>query len=230
MLFYCVYMIFFCVEVSATPIKHTSDFKFANCTEDESNKIVCDPADLKEADNEEFISEWPSGPYVLPMSIHGCPESWKQGWEEGVLSITWASQLKVFTQNSSSSANDSTNGSKAIFHDVTTTKWPEFQTYVFGPFDDKTFKLKFCFKRRSARLNDTIEWPEKEFSIYGTNETCPKGFIRKNLNITLPAISYWYTDGYTPDIQIEQDTNSANLKILLCSRMKSMRFLNERGL
>jgi hypothetical protein len=37
------------VEVSATPIKHTSDFKFANCTEDESNKIVCDPADLKEA-------------------------------------------------------------------------------------------------------------------------------------------------------------------------------------
>jgi hypothetical protein len=109
------------------------------------------------------------------MSIHGCPESWKQGWEEGVLSITWASQLKVFTQNSSSSANDSTNGSKAIFHDVTITKWPEFQTYVFGPFDDKTFKLKFCFKRRSARLNDTIEWPEKEFSIYGTNETCPKG-------------------------------------------------------
>ena len=110
------------------------------------------------------------------MSIHGCPESWKKGWEEGYLSITWASQLSVFTQNQTWSINTSNTDNKAMYYDVLTTKWPAFQTYIAGPFEDTRVNFKFCFKRASKNAEDTSdEWPEEEFSIYGTNKSCPKG-------------------------------------------------------
>jgi hypothetical protein len=121
----------------------------------------------------EIVSLWPDGPYAIPMTKYGCPESEIYGWREGYLSISWEQPQIVYVQVKSA--------------DVETDVLPVEPEQVFKTPKEhmhlKTsqnhMKLSFCYKSRKNIIGEyagsTGSWLNSNFTVYATHEGCPEG-------------------------------------------------------
>jgi hypothetical protein len=124
-------------------------------------------------DGEESV--WPPGPYLTPMSIYGCPESYNHGWREGYISVSWNKSLRFSFVNGYHGIN-STNYTEQI-KVYKFTEWPSHQTITLGPYTKVGMKLNFCFKQRNNSVLDKGVWPIGTYGIYAKEQDCPNGKI-----------------------------------------------------
>jgi hypothetical protein len=113
------------------------------------------------------VSLWPPGPYVLPMTSHGCPESSIYGWQEGYIDITWQSPQYAHVRISGNEEKV-INVSKEKFFETS-------DRHMLVSPSPNGLKFSFCYKVRSNVSVDTGSWPSLDFSIYGTDNGCPEG-------------------------------------------------------
>ncbi|XP_060587109.1 uncharacterized protein LOC132742657 [Ruditapes philippinarum] len=144
-------------------------FKQSFCAE--INGINCLPFPQNTV---EKPSQWPAGPFVLPMSIYGCPESHAHGWREGYISLTFHETIQVYTSRGNTSLYDY----NLLMVDI---NWPFSTSYVMGPLSGKTIKLNFCYKQRKSKTLDVDDWFQGNYSIYSADGTCQKAILQLHL-------------------------------------------------
>lgn len=122
-------------------------------------------------------SSWPPGSFSLPMSITGCPETAKQGWRAGYISVVWSTPhtvISVVKYKEASSGNFA--GDKLITKEYDITdKVYGFFTFVSGRFRHNMFRFSFCYKEGRNETLDTGSWPSGNYSIYSGFAGCPEG-------------------------------------------------------
>lgn len=125
-------------------------------------------------DQTEMVSLWPPGPYAIPMTRFGCPESSMQGWREGYIQLAWGEPQKVRI-NSNSSSIDIVD--EDMFGNFKAEQmFTDFEKYqMFLPTTPNSVTLYFCYKHRSNTSVDTGLWPDENYRIFGTEKSCPIG-------------------------------------------------------
>ncbi|XP_053403040.1 uncharacterized protein LOC128558210 [Mercenaria mercenaria] len=150
-------------------------------------------------DTVDTTSYWPPGPYAIPMSRYGCPESSIHGWQDSYLILTWQDPQDGYVHISPQS-------DAMPFETIVSTTNESFyhlsDRHIFGPAKPFTFKMNFCFKYRSNTSLDVGVWPDGNYSIYSAKAACPQGFEIYTSNISIPNTSKWTSEGYSPDFQI----------------------------
>ena len=126
-------------------------------------------------------SEWPPGPFAIPRSKEGCPESAAFGWRQGYVKFTTTLPLTLVANKTS--MNILYNGMDNTiwkYQEMLDTKQPDdfFANYLLGPFGEFSFQINFCFKQMDHPLNaKTGGWPSGDYSVYGMAMQCPQGMI-----------------------------------------------------
>jgi hypothetical protein len=124
------------------------------------------------ADEREFVSDWPPGPYSIPQPVDGCPETRLKGWEEGYIDITWHQPHAVLSRTESTA---DTSYDQREPKDITQTELPYLQSLLIGPYTSYRMKLNFCTKTRHNESLDIGSWLDGNYVIYGDISGCPKG-------------------------------------------------------
>ncbi|XP_053376914.1 uncharacterized protein LOC128547771 [Mercenaria mercenaria] len=96
-------------------------------------------------------SRWPRGPYYLPMTKGGCPETKAQGWKIGYINFTTEVPFKADTFY-----NNVSDNATAIYNLAFE------ETHILGPYG-------------LYNLTETDEWPNWEFEVFALNKGCPPG-------------------------------------------------------
>ncbi|XP_053379197.1 uncharacterized protein LOC128548432 [Mercenaria mercenaria] len=135
---------------------------------------------------------WPPGPFAIPMSKYGCPESQSRGWSKGVLKVNLA------TQNNRTIDYKGNN----LFPEITN--------------NSRSQKLKFCVKTRNDPTLDKGRWISGKYSIYKKGEGCPLGF--EELNRTI-FYSEYETYGQLPNHEVLEEEHFDNyITMTMCGR------------
>ncbi|XP_053406651.1 uncharacterized protein LOC123546331 [Mercenaria mercenaria] len=199
-------------------LERTDNFRFSECSWDgntcaEINDVNWEPGDM--------VSDWPAGPYALPMSVDGCPESKWKGWEQGYIDLTWENPYAVLNRNVSTSDDVNDNDTTVDLEDITLAQITDIQSLIKGPYNRYRIKLNFCFKLRNDPILDIGEWPNGSYGIYGDITGCPTGFSVDDKIIKLPKSSFWISDGYLPFFHSERTEDNEGLSGFLAHSTKA---------
>ncbi|XP_069101259.1 uncharacterized protein [Argopecten irradians] len=142
-------------------------------------------------------SVWPNGPYAIPMSTFGCPETDRFGWTHGYVNLT----LPI-----TSTAQIWNDG------DVLT-----IEPHLMGPFHTHVMMLNFCSRQTTVFDTDNRSWPGGNYCIYQTGDRCPKDFL--DGSITIHGYSFRSGDmgGTLPSLGYGQK-NTSYLELRYCCR------------
>ncbi|XP_053400819.1 uncharacterized protein LOC128557465 [Mercenaria mercenaria] len=211
---YCLWILFITSFVKGDDLQPQSTFRQAICSQDKYTfNITCEEFETTHVSDAEFkSSKWPPGPYAIPMSIYGCPESHMHGWSEGYMSLTWRQRSRVFVQQMLRRKKNI-----EYLHKLSSSNWPYTETSIYGPSSDSYLKLTFCYKHNHNSSSHTLEWPKRNYSIYATDNSCPSGFDFVQTNVTLPPVEAFTTDGNVPSFTLHNLSDFAILQLPLCS-------------
>jgi hypothetical protein len=104
------------------------------------------------------------------MTRHGCPESSVHGSQEGYLDITWQRPQypHVRISGDGNPIEKVINVSKEHFFETS-------DKHMLVSSSQYEFKFSFCYKVIRNISVDIGSWPNRDFSIYGTENGCPEG-------------------------------------------------------
>jgi hypothetical protein len=113
---------------------------------------------------------WPPGPYAIPMSKYGCPESQSRGWFKSFLKVNMV--VLSSSSDSSSTLYGRESERKSLFED---------DDFFKPPFKTEDLKLYFCVKYRNETKLDQGQWISGNYSIYKIGQSCPLGIFLSNI-------------------------------------------------
>ncbi|XP_060583372.1 adhesion G protein-coupled receptor L1-like [Ruditapes philippinarum] len=151
---------------------------------------------------QEKQSKWPPGPYAIPMSRYGCPESWSRGWSKGFLKINMTVLDNSLESNSSVSEYNSVN-------------MYENHDFFNSPFRSEDVKIYFCVKFRNEVTLDQEQWIPGNYSIFKIGSSCPTDFEESSKTLPVPShVSY----GLVPNITVPKGSSEEFINISMCKR------------
>ncbi|XP_060559297.1 single-stranded DNA-binding protein-like, partial [Ruditapes philippinarum] len=131
---------------------------------------------------------WPPGPYAIPMSKYGCPESQSRGWFKSFLKVNMV--VLSSSSDSSSTLNGRESEPVSLFED---------DDFFKPPFKTEDLKLYFCVKYRNETKLDQGQWIPGNYSIYKIGQSCPLEFEESSR--TLPVTDF-VSYGIVPNIEV----------------------------
>ena len=128
-------------------------------------------------------SNWPPGPYAIPIPIDGCPETYNAGWTEGYINISTRVPLNIWITQNTFTFEDNAGEANKINDTVmfNIAKDRLHIPYTLGPYGRYTIQLNFCYKSKHHTNNSMYVWPLGNYSIYGTEDGCPTGKYKANM-------------------------------------------------
>ncbi|XP_060579921.1 uncharacterized protein LOC132736738 [Ruditapes philippinarum] len=167
-----------------------TEFPYSRCYGNDENRVTCEKLNITK-ERQDKQSKWPPGPYAVPMSKYGCPESHTRGW------------FKSFMKGNMTGLS---NDSESNF---------EVSDYFKSPFRTKTFSLYFCVKFRNDSTLDTEQWIPGNYSIYKIGPSCPQEF--EDANRTLPVTNV-VLSGHVPNVAVQEGQSEEFTNISTCIR------------
>ncbi|XP_060589704.1 uncharacterized protein LOC132744930, partial [Ruditapes philippinarum] len=170
-----------------------TEFPYSRCFKNGTNRISCEKLNISK-ERQEKLSMWPPGPYAIPMSAYGCPESQSRGWLKSYLigNIT---------------VNQDSNRLHRFFGDyyVSSYHWKTSMMTLF-----------LCVKFRNEAMLDKGQWIPGNYSIYKIGLSCPSDFQESSIQLpTFEFVSY----GVVPNITVSEEGQSEEfLTLSLCKR------------
>jgi hypothetical protein len=110
-------------------------------------------------------SMWPPGPYAIPMSKYGCPESQSRGWFKSFLSVSM-----ITSENTSTVLYGDW---KKRFRDLYSNLFNLYYNY-----GKDNLMIYFCVKFRNEPSLDKEHWIPGNYSIYKIGPSCPTGIYQ----------------------------------------------------
>ncbi|XP_060552407.1 uncharacterized protein LOC132713744 [Ruditapes philippinarum] len=201
-------IIYICVgylnTVSLQPkfVYKPTEFPYSRCFENGTNRMACEKLNISK-ERLEKQSMWPPGPYAIPMSKYGCPESKSQGWFKSFLKVSMIT---------------SENTSTVLYGDWL-KRFVELYDILFKLPDRKeNLTLYFCVKFRNEPTLDKEHWIPGNYSIYKIGPSCPTAF--EELNGTLPVTNV-VSSGHIPNIAVSKEGQSEEtFSISMCRKME----------
>ncbi|XP_060579864.1 uncharacterized protein LOC132736691 [Ruditapes philippinarum] len=177
-----------------------TEFPYSRCTEHSTNGVTCEKLNISK-ERQEKKSFWPPGPYAIPMSKYGCPESWSRGWLKSFLKIN----MNVLA-SSLEKRNSTVLDYNSLFVD---------SAFFTPPFQSGDVKLYFCVKFRNEATLDQEQWIPGDYSIYKIGSSCPTDFEESSK--TLPVTSL-VSYGLVPNITVPKGSSEEFINISMCKR------------
>ncbi|XP_060571781.1 uncharacterized protein LOC132729959 [Ruditapes philippinarum] len=182
-----------------------TDFPYSRCTYHYPDRITCENLNITK-ERREKKSVWPPGPYAIPMSKYGCPESQSRGWFKSLLKVN----MIAINSSSDSYSTDYNRESErnSLFVD---------DDFFKPPFKTEDVKLYFCVKFRNETKLDQGQWIPGNYSVYKIGQSCPLEFEESSR--TLP-ITDFVSYGIVPNIEASREGQSKGfINISMCKRV-----------
>ncbi|XP_060575568.1 uncharacterized protein LOC132733020 [Ruditapes philippinarum] len=164
-----------------------TEFPYSRCTSNYLGQVTCENLNISK-ERRDQQSMWPPGPYAIPMSKYGCPESQSRGWFKSFLKLNMV--VPSNSSDSSSTLYDRESERKSLFED---------DDFFKPPFKTEDLKLYFCVKYRNETKLDQGQWIPGNYSIYKIGQTCPLEFEESSR--TLPVRDF-ESYGIVPNIEV----------------------------
>ncbi|XP_060571822.1 uncharacterized protein LOC132729999 [Ruditapes philippinarum] len=74
------------VSLQPKVVYKPTEYQYSRCFEHGTNRVTCEKLNFSK-ERQEKQSVWPPGPYSLPPTIYGCPESESRGWFKSNVNI-----------------------------------------------------------------------------------------------------------------------------------------------
>ncbi|XP_060607617.1 uncharacterized protein LOC132759785 isoform X2 [Ruditapes philippinarum] len=84
-LIFCIFVICLLETAKQKFVEENTNFQYSRCKQISDN-VLCEALNISKG-SEDKASLWPPGPFAIPMSQYGCPESESRGWTQSVLDM-----------------------------------------------------------------------------------------------------------------------------------------------